>query len=103
MKIIKNNKYESLSKPQKELDFHNKGILKKEEIIDLLENFIKECKNEKIEKALIITGKGIHSKDGRSIVRPIVENELSKNPEIKNFYESRIDRGGSGAIEVIFI
>ncbi len=101
-KYRKINKYESLSKPQKELDFHNRGLLNEEQIKTITKNFLDDCVSSKTKKALIITGKGLHSKDGIAKVKPIVQKILSMNPQIKTFSDSRIDRGDTGAIEVTF-
>jgi len=99
-KKLKNNKYANLTLPQKTLDFHNKGILIKQEIIQILTQFIDECINDKTEKALIITGKGLHSKNSQPIIKPIVYSFLKTNTKIKEVISARRDRGGEGAFEI---
>ncbi|MDX9971140.1 MAG: Smr/MutS family protein [Candidatus Gracilibacteria bacterium] len=101
-KFRKINKYEHLSKPEKELDFHNRGLLNEEQINTITKNFLGECINSKIKKTLIITGKGLHSKNGIARVKPIVQNILRSNSQIKTFSDGRIDRGDTGAIEITF-
>jgi DNA-nicking Smr family endonuclease len=98
----KNNKYENLSKPSKEIDFHNRGLLTEYEITNICIKFLAECLSENTKKALIITGKGLHSKDKIAKIKPIVEKILSTHPQVKIFSDSRIDRGEKGAIEVSF-
>jgi len=98
----KHNKYENQAKPSKEIDFHKMGILSEDDITRICNLFLEECISENIKKALIITGKGLHSKNGISKIKPIVQSVLRRKKEIKTFSDSRIDRGYSGAIELSF-
>ena len=98
----KTNKYQNLTTPQKTLDFHNKGILTKQEILQILNEFIEECINNNTKRALIITGKGLHSKDNQPIIKPIIHSALTSHPKIKETTSARRDRGGQGAYEIKF-
>ncbi|MBA4337028.1 hypothetical protein C0416_04645 [bacterium] len=97
----KNNKYDNLSKPQAEFDFHERGILYPEDIKKMVDEFIEECVRRKLTKVLFITGKGLHSKKGMPIIKPLVKKYLQAKPQVYRVYEGRFDRGGSGTLEVI--
>ena len=97
----KSNKYDNLSKPQAEMDFHGRGILTQSNIKEMVNEFIEECLDRKLTKVLIITGKGLHSKKGMPIIKPFVKKYLQDKPFVSRIYEGRRDRGGSGTLEVI--
>ncbi len=85
------NKFDNLSKPQEEFDFHDRGILTEHDIQKLTDEFLDKCKDRKLTKVLFITGKGLHSRHGMPVIKPF----------LKRVYEGRRDRGGSGTLEVI--
>ncbi len=89
-----------MSAPKAELDFHDFGPMKEAEIVNKVREFIGKCAAGQIDRILILTGKGSHSKDGRSVVKPLVERTLRKCEEVDFFADARRDRGGEGAIEV---
>ena len=97
---IKINKFDNLSKPQAELDFHNRGVLYPEDIKELVDVFIQESIDKNLTKILFITGKGLHSRKGMPVIKPLVKKYLQTKPEVKRVYEGRFDRGGSGTLEV---
>jgi DNA-nicking Smr family endonuclease len=97
---MKNNKYAHLSEPQAKLDFHGLGTLTPHEIYQMLEGFLEESANNGLERVLVITGKGLHSKNG-AIVKPTVQNCLAESPYVQSVTQARRDRGGSGAFEVL--
>ncbi|MCD6109659.1 Smr/MutS family protein [bacterium] len=94
------NKFDNLSKPQAELDFHNRGVLYPEDIKELVDVFIQKSIDKNLTKILFITGKGLHSKKGMPVIKPLVKKYLQTKPEVKRVYEGRFDRGGSGTLEV---
>lgn len=98
----KTNKYDNLSKPQAEFDFHNRGILIQNNMKELVDEFIEECRNRELSKVLIITGKGLHSQKGMPVIKPFVKKYLMGKSFVVRIYEGRFDRGGSGTLEVIF-
>ena len=98
----KNNKYDNLSKPQEEFDFHNRGPLRQHEIQALTDEFLEKCENRGLTKVLFITGKGLHSAKGMPIIKPFLKKYLQGHPHVARVYEGRRDRGGSGALEGIF-
>lgn len=95
------NKYDNLSKPQGEFDFHNRGSLTPNEMKRLADEFLWECKDRKLTKVLFITGKGLHSKNGMPIIKPFLRKYLQSLPFVFRVYEGRSDRGGEGTLEVI--
>lgn len=97
----KRNKYDNLSKPQAELDFHNRGILTQDHIKEIVDAFLENCRARKLSKVLLITGKGIHSRNGMPVVKPFVKKYLRSKPFVARVDEGRFDRGGSGTLEVV--
>ncbi len=94
------NKYENLSKPQAEFDFHDKGILNENSIKRLTDDFLHECMRRKYTKVIFITGKGLHSKKGMPVIKPFLRQYLSTLSFVGRVYEGRFDRGGTGTLEV---
>lgn len=97
----KKNKFDNLSKPQAEFDFHDRGILYPEDVKKMTDKFLEECRNRGLSKVLFITGKGLHSRKGMPVIKPLVKKYLLTKPEVLRVYEGRFDRGGSGTLEVI--
>ena len=97
----KHNKFDNLSKPQEEFDFHDRGILTPHDIHELADKFLEECRDRGLTKVLFITGKGLHSRNGMPIIKPMLKKYLLEQPFVKRVYEGRRDRGGSGTLEVI--
>ena len=95
------NKYENLSKPQAEFDFHDKGILSESDIRSMADEFLDNCRSRKFKKVLFITGKGLHSRGGMPIIKPFLRRYLGELPFVDRVYEGRFDRGGEGTLEVI--
>jgi DNA-nicking Smr family endonuclease len=95
------NKFDNLSKPQAEFNFHDRGILYPEDIKKMTDEFLEECRDRGLSKVLFITGKGLHSRNGMPVIKPLVKKYLQTKPEVKRVYEGRFDRGGTGTLEVI--
>jgi len=95
------NKYDNLSKPQAEFDFHDRGILRESDVRELVDEFLDDCLRRKLTKVLFITGKGLHSKHGMPVIKPFLRKYLSNLSFVVRVYEGRYDRGGSGTLEVI--
>ncbi len=100
-KAKKINKYDNLSKPEAEFDFHNLGPLKTSDMKYHCDEFLEKCLRRKLTKILFITGKGLHSKKGMPIIKPFLKKYLTEHPNVSRVYEGRSDRGGSGTLEVI--
>lgn len=92
-KKMRRNKYAQTA--QSEIDLHGFTIT---EAAQALNDFLEEAKDKKYERVRIITGKGLHSENGRSILNGYVKNILEKQ-ELK-FSDAKIYDGGSGAIDV---
>ena len=117
---------EFLSNDQKLLDkdnIHNKTIIKRTRSLDLhgktldeansiIENFIKKSYEEKVQKLIIVTGKGLHSDNEKD---PYVSKDLGilkysipefvRNNEdlmkiISNISEASVKDGGTGAFYI---
>lgn len=95
------NKYDNLSKPEAEFDFHDRGVLTPSDMRRMADDFLDECRRRKLTKVLIITGKGIHSRQGMPVIKPFLKKYLSEQPYVLRVYEGRRDRGGTGTLEVI--
>ncbi|MBD3330509.1 hypothetical protein GF354_03180 [Candidatus Peregrinibacteria bacterium] len=95
------NKYDNLSKPQAEFDFHDRGILIMGEVEALANEFLDECMRRGLTKVLFITGKGLHSRNGMPVIKPHLRKFLNSLPYVVRVYEGRFDRGGTGTLEVI--
>jgi DNA-nicking Smr family endonuclease len=98
----KPNKYDNLSKPQAEFDFHDKGGLRMDEVRVMADEFIEECRERGLTKVLFITGKGLHSKKGMPVIKPFLKKYLLSKDFVLRVYEGRFDRGGTGTLEVVF-
>lgn len=95
------NKYENLSKPQAEFDFHDKGILDESDIKQMANEFLDDCRRRKLTKIIFITGKGLHSRKGMPVIKPFLRKYLNSLPFVMRVDEGRFDRGGAGTLEVI--
>lgn len=101
IKKTKLNKYDNLSKPEAEFDFHNRGMLTMSDVKEMADDFLEECEDRELTKVLFITGKGLHSRDGMPKIKPYLKKYLSNHPNVMRVYEGRRDRGGSGTLELI--
>jgi len=95
----KHNKYADKADFKEILDFHTLGILNRTEIIKFTDNFIRDLEEKHLKKALIITGKGLHSSKG-AIIAPLLKDYLKRHPSVKQLNTARRDRGGDGALEI---
>lgn len=76
-----------------QIDFHDLGILSRDEIRHFTLDFLERSKASKFEKVRIITGKG-------SVVRPEVQKVLKNSKLVKKFKFAGYFSGQDGAIEV---
>ncbi len=91
------NKYKYLNTPEDKFDFHNLGILTKEEIINLTNNFIKESMDNNYKIISFITGKGKHSKNG-SVIKPLLKTYLKTHTNVYKIKEGKYTEGGEGVL-----
>ncbi len=90
---MKQNKY--LQTVQMELDLH--GLTKeesREEVLDLLN----EANLKEYDKIRIITGKGLHSKHNKGVLKEYVQSILDEKG--LEYCDAKINEGGVGAINV---
>ena len=95
------NKYDNLSKPEAEFDFHGMGALRMDMVEKMAREFVEDCKDRGLYKILFITGKGLHSKKGMPVIKPFLKKYLLGRPDVARVYEGRFDRGGEGTLEVV--
>ena len=93
------NKYKHLQTPQAEFDFHDRGVLTREQILALAEDFIDDCQESGYRLVSIITGIGLHSKNG-PVVKPVLADFLANHPEVQSFSEGKFTQGGQGVFIV---
>lgn len=84
--------------PQSTLDLH--GETQKEGEI-LINEFLLDAFNNGIRKLSIVTGKGLHSEGGNSVLKEMTETILSSNEVVLQFSSAPINKGGSGAFWII--
>ncbi len=96
-------------KKTRTLDLHGKSLEKANQTI---EHFIKKSYEDRVQKLIIVTGKGLHSKNNKDpyvskdlgILKYSIPDFLSKNSEltkmISNISEASIKDGGSGAFYI---
>ncbi len=85
-------------KAQDTLDLHSYTL---EEAIVMTRNFLSSSKQNGLRKVLIITGKGIHSAGGESVLRPTIINIANAHPAVREVNTPKAAEGGSGALIVI--
>ena len=99
----------SIVKKTRSLDLHGKTL---EEANDIIENFIKKSHEDKVQKLIIVTGKGLHSDNEKD---PYVSKDLGilkysipefvRNNEdlmkmISKISEASVKDGGTGAFYI---
>ena len=95
-KKMRHSKY--LQAPQDEIDLHG---LTRAESLDSRLKFLENSREKKYKRIRIVTGKGLHSENGQSVLNGYIKNILEK--EGLNFSDAKIYDGGSGAIDVQLI
>lgn len=78
------------------LDLHGKRV---SEALEELGQFVARCYAKGIHTVMIITGKGLHSNQGKSVLRPEVENWIKRKGKrlIRSYAEAPRAYGGRGA------
>ena len=104
-----NEQAEIQIKKTRTLDLHGKSL---EEANQIIESFIKKSYDDRVQKLIIVTGKGLHSKNIKDpyvskdlgILKYSIPDYLSNNLElmkiISNISEASIKDGGSGAFYI---
>lgn len=94
------NKYEQATLAEDEFDFHGKGVLSEFEIRDMAHDFLWQAYQRRLYKVRIITGKGLHSKDG-AVIKPTLLTYIPTLPFVKQVTTAKIGEGGEGALNII--
>ena len=93
----------------KSIDLHGYTL---EEANKLINNFIKNCYEEKVNKIIVVTGKGLHSENEKnpyvskdlSILKYSIPEYISNNKNLMNVIneikDAKIEDGGSGAFYI---
>ena len=100
-KNFRSSNYDSLKRPDDEIDLHGKT---RDEAIKIVQNFVVDCYQKNLRSALIITGKGHHSSEKVPVLKREVKLWLERNGEsyVSDFQEAPPRFGGSGAIWLKF-
>lgn len=85
-------KEKNASRGLDEIDLHG---LRKKEAIAKLEERLSACEKARVTKLRIITGKGLHSKDNKAEIKPVVISYLKKKG-----YKFEINDVNEGCMEV---
>lgn len=85
-------------KAQAELDLHEFRL---EEAVVRTRSFLDDAKKKGLRHVRIITGKGIHSKDGASVLRGPITEVAKNHPAVREVFTPKAAEGGSGALTVI--
>ena len=93
----------------KSIDLHGYTL---DEANKVINNFIKNCYEEKVNKIIVVTGKGLHSKNEKdpyvsrdlSILKysvpEFIENNFDLMKKILEIKDAEIEDGGSGAFYI---
>ena len=104
-----NSQAEIKVKKTRSLDLHGETL---DEANRIIENFIKKSYQDKVHKLIIVTGKGLHSKNEKDpyvskdlgILKYSIPDFLKNNSElmkmISNISEASIADGGAGAFYI---
>ena len=84
---------------QDELDLHEMLL---DDAVAATRSFLDSSYSKGLRKVRIITGKGIHSKNGEAVLRPAVTDVCRSHPKVREVTVPKAAEGGSGALTVIF-
>ncbi|MCQ2411368.1 MAG: Smr/MutS family protein [Sphaerochaetaceae bacterium] len=83
---------------QAELDLHEVTL---EEAKRQTAEFLENCYAKGLRKVRIVTGKGIHSKNGEAVLKPVITAVVTNHPRVREVFTPKAAEGGSGALSVI--
>lgn len=68
---------------------------------DMIASFLSDSVKNGLRKVSIITGKGLHSESGNSVIRELALEELNSSSFVSEISSAPLSKGGSGALWVI--
>jgi len=83
---------------QDELDLHEMIL---DDAVAHTRAFLDNSYAKGLRKVRIITGKGIHSKNGEAVLRPAIIGICRSHPGVREVLVPKASEGGSGALSVI--
>jgi DNA-nicking Smr family endonuclease len=85
-------------RPQAELDLH--GVTGNEARV-MVSDFLHESVKRRLQKVRIVHGRGLHSPDGKAVLRDVVQDVLQHSPLVRSYGNPPPAEGGIGAVWVI--
>lgn len=85
-------------RPEAELDLH--GVTGSE-ARSLVEAFLRAAVDKRMMKVRIVHGRGLHSSDGKAVLKEVVREVLERSPLVRAHGNPPPAEGGSGAVWVI--
>lgn len=85
-------------RPQAEIDLHG---LTGEEARSMVLDFLQESIDNRLQKVRIVHGRGLHSLDGKAVLKDVVTEVLQNSPYVRAYGNPPPVEGGSGAVWVI--
>lgn len=83
---------------QAELDLHGVTGL---EARTLVLEFLASSVDRRLKKVRIVHGRGLHSREGRAVLRDVVEDVLKNSPLVRTYGNPPPAEGGTGAVWVV--
>jgi len=83
---------------QDELDLHEMIL---DDAVAHTRSFLDNSYAKGLRKVRIITGKGIHSRNGEAVLRPAVIDVCRSHPGVREVLVPKASEGGSGVLSVI--
>ncbi|MBN2096146.1 Smr/MutS family protein [Candidatus Peregrinibacteria bacterium] len=82
-------------KPQRELDLHGKIA---NEAMREIDHFLQNAGSQRIRTVRIITGKGLHSPNMRSILPEVTEQKIAELKRVGNVLTFKKEKGGGAFV-----
>ncbi len=95
----KGERLKEYPKPQRGLDLHG---MTSSEAERAAESFIRSATDQRLRTVKLITGKGLHSKDGRSVLRGAIDDLLLSLKRSGMVLEFKWERDGGGVVVYLY-
>ena len=83
---------------QAKLDLHG---YTSEEARQIITQFLEDSVAQSLQKVTIVHGRGLHSVDGKGVIKDVVKDVLDNSPLVREYGNPQPVEGGSGAVWVI--